>query len=253
MKRLLLIAVCVLVSTSLFATEYDAPMQLYKPNYFIAGGPKDQVKFQISAKYNLIYPSDLGFWIGYTQRSFWALYDKSSPFRETNYEPEFFWRAEVGKLLPYLGLIDYIQLSPIFHRSNGRDGLESRGMNTYYGEIQLSVGDVICTGVVLKAFGYYNISRRNPDLPDYLGYCEGEAFIQLKSATVPLLQKERLYIRGGGNYKTDKGWLEGGFRVRIITSVFQPYLYVQVFHGYGESMIDYNKKDTAVRVGIMIE
>ena len=49
--------------------------------------------FQISPKIKLwqdILDRDMDLWLGYTQRSFWQVYNTvdSSPFRETNYEPE---------------------------------------------------------------------------------------------------------------------------------------------------------------------
>jgi hypothetical protein len=65
--------------------------------------------------------------------------------------------------------------------------------------------------------------------------------------------KEKIYIRGGGNHETKKGWIEGGAKIRLVTTLFQPFLYVQVFHGYGEAMINYDKTDTAVRVGLIFE
>ncbi len=52
-----------------------------------------EVAFQISMKVKLwqdILGKDADLWFGYTQRSFWQFYnvEDSSPFRETNYEPE---------------------------------------------------------------------------------------------------------------------------------------------------------------------
>ncbi|MFN2410341.1 MAG: phospholipase A, partial [Halomonas sp.] len=56
----------------------------------------NELKFQFSAKVNLaedVLWGDYGdLYFGYTQRSWWQAYntDDSSPFRETNYEPEVF-------------------------------------------------------------------------------------------------------------------------------------------------------------------
>lgn len=254
MKKLFLILFLLIIIPA-FAKTYESPMQIYKPNYFIAGDKEDQVKFQVSAKYNLIYPSNLGFWIAYSQKAFWNLYDDSAPFWEFNHEPEVFYAFESKKNI--FGwdtkLLDRIQVSPIYHRSNGRDGLESRGMNIYYGEIQLSVGQVYNFGVVGKYFNYYGYSAKNKDIPDYLGYSEGEVFFQLKSRTVEFFDKEKIYVRGGGNHETKKGWVEGGLKVRLVTTLFQPFFYVQVFHGYGEAMVNYDKKDTAIRFGFIFE
>ena len=52
-----------------------------------------EVKFQVSMKVKLwqdVLGKDVDLWFGYTQQSFWQFYNfsDSSPFRETNYEPE---------------------------------------------------------------------------------------------------------------------------------------------------------------------
>jgi outer membrane phospholipase A len=239
----------------LMAAEYESPMMIYKPNYFIAGDKDDQVKFQVSAKYNLIYPSNIGLWVAYTQKAFWRLYDDSAPFWEFNHEPELFYMFESKKNIFNIdtGVLDHIQLAPIYHKSNGRDGLDSRGMNLYYGEIQLSVGKIYNFGVVAKAFKYYSVSKKNEDIDQYIGNAEGEVFFQLKSKNTEFFDKEKIYIRGGGNHESGKGWLEGGVKDRLITTLFQPFFYVQVFHGYGEAMVNYDKKDTAIRVGLVFE
>jgi phospholipase A1 len=242
------------VKTS-YGSEYESPMQIYKPNYFIFGDNQDQVKFQISAKYNLIYPSDIGLWLGYTQKAFWHLYSSSSPFWEFNHEPEIFYCYNSKKnifdySIPY---IDYITLSPFWHKSNGRDGEFSRSINCYYGEVQASVGQKINIGTIIKVFGYYNKAEENPDIAKYMGYTEGTLFITLKSQNTQFFDKEYLYIKGGGNFKSQKGWYEAGLKIRLLTTLFQPFFYLQFFQGYGETMVNYNKKDTALRAGLIFQ
>jgi len=254
MKKLIL-CLFILFPINLLANVYDSPMKIYKPNYFIAGDREDQVKFQVSAKYNLFYPSSIGWYVAYTQRAFWNLYNDSAPFWEFNHEPEIFFLFESNNN-PFgwnTGILDHIQLSPIFHRSNGKDGLDSRSMNLYCGEVQVSIGQVYNTGLVLKGFNYYSTSSKNKDIDQYLGFGQAELFFQLKSKTVEFFDKEKIYIRGGGNFESKKGWLESGLKVRLVTSKIQPFFYIQVFHGYGEAMVNYDKKDTAVRFGLIFE
>ena len=233
----------------IYAETYIDPMSMYKENYFITGNKTDQTVWQVSAKYKLIHKVDL--YAGYTQKSFWATSEDSSPFKESNYQPEVFFKLDEQNNIfdSDLGIIDYIQISPAYHCSNGRDGQESRGINLYYGQIQLSYGEVYNFGVNIKGFNYYSKSRRNKDIADYKGYYEADVFFKLRSKDVQYLDKEELHVKFGSS--KDKGWICGEFQTRIISTYIQPKLFIQVWHGYGEFLIDYNKKETSVRGGII--
>ena len=254
MKKAILFLI-LMYSTAGMASVFQTAIQPYQPVYFVAGDKEDQVKFQVSAKYSLIFPSTIGLYAAYTQKAWWKLYDESSPFYEFNHEPELFWIFESKKNFMNLdtGYLDYFQVAPIYHKSNGRDGEGSRSINCYYARAQFSVGEVYNFGIVAKIFGYYSKAIENKDIEKYQGYVEGEAFFQLKSRAVEYFDKEKIYIKGGGSISDRKGWIEGGIRVRIVTTVFQPFFFVQAYHGYAEKLIDYNKKDTAIRAGITFE
>ena len=80
-------------------------------------GAQTEMEFQISAKERLL---DSKFYFGYTQKSFWQAYDfaNSSPFRETDYNPELFYRTggtsvDFGKWEMDIGFE---------HESNGQSG-----------------------------------------------------------------------------------------------------------------------------------
>jgi outer membrane phospholipase A len=267
MKKLLLLFI-VLFSISVVAKEYESPMSIYKENYFICGDKEeDQVKFQVSAKYGILYPSNIGLYVAYTQLSSWHIFDKSSPFYDNNYQPEIFFKFESNNN-PFninLGIIDYIQASPIYHCSNGRDGDNSRSINTWYGQIQLSYGEVYNIGLNLKGFNYYGHSAKNKDIQDYRSYYEASIFFKIRSKSVQFLDKEELHFKFGGydrsdyrDYKEsqkDKSMIRGWFcveaQVRIMTSFIQPKFFIQYYHGYSEFMIDYNKKTNAVRFGLV--
>lgn len=266
-KNLNLIQILILFFILLFCfpifsedKKYESPMTIYKDNYFIIGDAEAQTKFQVSAKYALFYPTNTGIYAGYTQICWWKTYEKSSPFYETNYMPELFFNFESGNnlfgdiILPF---IDYIQISPIFHKSNGRDGLESRGINLYYSQIQCSIGKIYNIGFNLKLFNYYNQSRRNEDIEKYMGYYDADIFFKIKSKNVQFFDKEELHFKFGGYDKSDfdqkdyTGWYCIETQFRIITSYIQPKLFIQYYNGYGEFLIDYNKKEDFVRVGLV--
>jgi outer membrane phospholipase A len=252
MKKFLHVLMMCIISSVLYAGEYESPMSLYKDNYFIAGNVKDQVKVQLSAKYNVLYPSETGLFFGYTQLSNWFVYQGRDKFY-TMYNPEFIYRFESGKnifndyAIPY---IDYFQVSPIAHSSTGVEDEDHRSINTYYGQIQLSAGDVLNVGFNVQYFRYYTISADNPDINKYKKNYTADIFIKIRSKSVEYLDKEELHIKLGGNPR-GYGFYCIEAKFRIITSKFQPKIFCQFFNGYDEFMVFYNKKETSIRGGFV--
>src|SRR5688572_25406681 len=67
------------------------PMYVYPATYSKDfHGNETELVFQLSGKWR-VFGSD--FYLAYTQKSFWQFVngDRSSPFRETNYDPEVFY------------------------------------------------------------------------------------------------------------------------------------------------------------------
>jgi len=264
MKKFLIL-LFLTISTILYAEDsiYQSPMSLYKDNFFIGGDKEDQVKLQLSAKYNIFYPSNSGLYLGYTQTSKWICYEKRDTFY-TAYQPEIFLAFESGNNIfdnAVIPFVDYLQVSPINHISNGTEGNNHRGMNIYYGQIQMSYGEVVNIGFNFKGFNYYNKSKRNLDIADYKGHTETGIFIKIKSKNTFLLDKEELWLRFGGFEKSPdslesnktlrKGWycIEG--RVRLFTSYIQPRLFFQYYKGYNEVLQDYNQDTKSIRFGFV--
>jgi outer membrane phospholipase A len=261
MKKLLTIILLLTLAIPVISKEYEYPMSLYKENYFAFGDKDANVKFQISAKYNVFYPSSTGIYFAYTQRSKWALgQEPSSPFKESNYMPEVFYKLEsknniFGNI--DLKLIDYIQLSPIYHCSNGRDGEESRSMNTSYGQIQISVGEKYNFGINAKYFRWY----QKKELEKYLGHYETDIFFKFKSTNIFLLDKEELHFKFGGYEKADYnswdnekktyGWYTVEGRFRIFTTIIQPQIFIQYYNGYAQWLINYYEKEKSLRIGLV--
>lgn len=226
-----------------------SPVSVYKWNYVIFGNLDDQVKAQMSLKYEFI--KDTGIFLGYSQIMFWDLYEKSSPFNDINFNPDVFWN--------YGSKLNFFQLGLWEHKSNGKPGLSSRAWDRSYAQFLVSVGNHFNAGLDIKAFYYLRIAEENEDIEDYTGYYEAKIFFRfIESSAGNFTENEEIYFRGGtgkGNYGFDvnKGWIEAGLKFRLLFWSLQPHFFIQGFYGYGESLAEYNKKDLAVRAGFLIK
>ena len=92
---------------------------------------KFQLSFKLSLMDDLLLEND-HLYFGYTQLAYWQAYnnDSSSPFRETNYEPEIFWR--LTRPTQRFGFSSQEIDVGVVHESNGRSQLLSRSWNRVY-------------------------------------------------------------------------------------------------------------------------
>ena len=96
--------------------------------------------------------------------------------------------------------------------------------------------------VWMRAFDQSGEDDDNPDISDYMGY--GDLKMQYRFNDQQTLSGTfRL------NPKTGKGAMEVGYTFPIKGKLK---MYAQGFHGYGESLIDYNKKQTGIGLGLML-
>ena len=105
-----------------------------------------EAKFQISLKIKLwqgILGTKTDLWFGYTQLSLWQVYNKdfSSPFRETNYEPEMLLNFRTDTDLFGLMRNRFIQVG-LNHQSNGRGRAPLEELEPVRGELRLREGCV---------------------------------------------------------------------------------------------------------------
>ncbi|MDX7999939.1 phospholipase A [Xenorhabdus sp. Reich] len=205
---------------------------------------KDEASFQISFGFPLlrgIAGKDSLFGASYTQRSWWQFSNKkeSSPFREINYEPQLFlaWLTDYEFAGWHLREIE----TGFNHQSNGRSGETSRSWNRLYARFMVQNGN---WQVDFKP--WYRLpesSRRddNPDMNRYMGH------YRLK---VGYIWGDSVFT-AQGRYNWNSGYGSGvlGWSYPLSKHVR---LYTQLFTGYGESMIDYNFKQTRFGIGVML-
>ena len=204
-----------------------------------------EAEFQLSFKMKLwenMFGGRSALWLGYTQQSFWQFYnaDLSRQFRETNYEPELIWSIPTD--YEFLGLRGRLFALGLVHQSNGRGDPLSRSWNRAYVLAALERGPF-----VLQIKPWYRFSEdddNNPDISDYVGAAEFLAFYKWQDQVTTTLRLRT-------TFKTDPGWGSGQLDMRFpITSELRGY--VQVFSGYGESLIDYNFRKTSVGIGVSV-
>ncbi|MCA1797529.1 MAG: phospholipase A [Geobacteraceae bacterium] len=211
-----------------------------------------EVKFQFSFKFpvwrNIIGDADL--WAAYTNLSFWQAYNKShsSPFRETNHEPEVFLSKKND--LQVIGFTNTENRIGAVHQSNGQNGQESRSWNRVYLQMIFERDNLILT---FKP--WYRIPESdedgpddptgddNPDIDDYLGYGEIRALYKWDEHIFSLMLRNNL--RSGDN----RGAVELGWTFPVTEGING---YLQYFNGYGESLIDYNSSVNRIGIGFTV-
>lgn len=218
-----------------------APLQAVDPDKTLV---KPEVTFQLSFKARLwrdIFGQDLTLWAAYTQRSFWQLYnfDDSSPFRDTNYEPELL--LTLGTRLDLLGLnLRFVQAG-INHQSNGQSEPLSRSWNRIVANIGLERGRF---SLLLK--GWVRVPDAdddNPGMTHYLGCGEIRGFCFIGKHRLGVMLRDNL------NFRENRGAVQLEWSFPMFAMVAG---YVQYFLGYGESMLDYDHKVHRIGIGFIL-
>ncbi len=266
--------------------KHSPPIRPYRPSYILlatynntpnentqldvdpdAKADSKEVKYQISGKARIIPDGFLGehidVWLAYTQTSFWQLYNSafSSPFRDTNYEPEgiITWRTNYD--LFDLGLLNGRMINLGFdHQSNGRARPSSRSWNRVYAEFGFEkVFNRTNRESGRNEFNLYikpwfripesTGSDDNPDIDAYLGYGEILGVYYWRDHRFEIMFRNNLRINRnkgavqlGWSFPLPFHWLAHD---RISG-------YIQYFNGYGESLLDYNASSNRIGIGVML-
>jgi len=226
----------------------DVNNEPYQPLFdaFAEEGDFDEVeaKFQLSFKGRLLTTDDRrwGLWFAYTQQSQWQLYseDISRPFRETNYMPELFgsFRPDVE-----LGSFRWSVLNFGYtHQSNGRADPISRSWDRLFVEAGIERDNFAIVARAWTRIEESNQEDDNPDITDYLGYGQVTVLYRLRDNTFTLM--------GRGNLDTGKGAAQFSWTSRPLLGPMRAHL--QLFSGYGESLIDYDWNQTTIGLGVTL-
>jgi len=204
-----------------------------------------EADFQISLKVKVVenlFASRADLWVAYTQQSYWQLYNASysRPFRETNYEPEMMLVVPTDYSL--LGLKGRFVSLGFLHESDGQSGALSRSWNRIYADFGFERGNF-----ALMLRPWYRIPENssnddNPDIVDYMGHGDVVAVYKMGEHTFSLMLRNMLH----GDYR---GTVELGYSFPLVGRLKG---YIQLFNGYGQSLLDYNHSQTTIGVGFML-
>lgn len=206
-----------------------------------------ELKFQLSFKTKVaqnLFGDNGDVWVGYTQSSRWQAYNAeiSRPFRETNYEPEamLVFRNNYS-LLGWRGRLFGVGLN---HQSNGQSDPLSRSWNRVVFDIGLDRGD---WALMLRPWYRIKEDRKddnNPHIDDYIGRGDATLVWHKDGHEVALMARHSLRSGDRAHGAVQLDW---GFPINNLLRG-----HLQVFDGYGESMIDYNHRATYVGLGISL-
>ena len=196
-----------------------------------------------------IFDTDASVAFGYTNQSHWQAFNSklSSPFTETNHEPELFL------VLPYkknfAGFNQRGAIVGISHQSNGRTPPFSRSWNRVYVDFLFEKQN---TYFSFKT--WYRIPEEekedvlqaegddNPDIGDFMGNFELTAFHKRGGHSYSAMVRHNLSSKQRGALQIDYDF--------PISDKLK--LTAHLFTGYGESLINYNRYVNRVGIGFRL-
>jgi outer membrane phospholipase A len=238
--------------------EQEQALSRDEPMYFVVGAAADTehdviARFQLSFKYRIFDPGGFlgreltparNLYFGYTQTSLWNWSAESAPFEDTTYRPSLFWQdVSSGR-----GLVPDAWRFGFEHASNGQAEERSRSVNMAFLRpvwwTELGGREL----VVAPKFIAYLAKSDNPDIGDYYGHAEW--LLRYGSETSWLLESR---LRGTS---ARRGSIELNLSYPVRAALFYRaggFIYLQYFQGYGESLLDYNRRaEPTLRLGLAI-
>lgn len=244
----------------------DFGVKPYKVNYILPLGYREgdyksyvrtdsyksvEAELQVSLKLKVgsdLFGLDEIYYASYTHQAFWQLYAKSSPFRETTYNPELF------VIFPILDDDSVLKMKSLkvayAHRSNGQGsnedliypagyenpGNRSRSINYLYTTLTLQHKTLVTD--IEAWLPIPGSDDDNPDIMDYTGYSSVKFSY--------FVDKHMITLMGRANITTGLGAIETTYSYPVMDGA---YFYAKFFSGYVESLIDYDNYITKFSIG----
>lgn len=204
-----------------------------------------ELKFQLSFKTKILQSflwdkADL--WVAYTQISHWQIYNTqlSRPFREINYQPEVIINFPVK--FNFLGFKTRMLGLSLNHESNGKGYPLTRSWNRI----------IFMAGLERKNLNIYirpwivvpEKNGDNPDISEYIGNGDLTVIYSKNKSILSFVGTNNFGINGKLRGGASMSWsypIKGNLKGLL-----------QVTQGYGNSLIDYNKNQTTVGIGVSL-
>lgn len=192
-------------------------------------------------------------WFGYTQQSNWQLFsgDISRPFRTTDHAPEFTYIHPTSAELPGGWRLRYTGLS-LIHQSNGQSEPLSRSWNRTI----LSAGlekdkDFVLTGELWNRLSENAEDDDNPDISDYVGRAQVAGYWNVnQNNTLGVTVRHTLRANTRGSVRLE--WLRDLSGTGVAGGRSGLRFHAQLFSGYGDSLVDYNRQRTVLTLGLSL-
>ena len=226
-----------------------------------------EIKFQVSIRVPVIenvFGSDADLYTAYTSKALWQAFNSeaSSPFRDINHEPELFvlWPTHWS-----LGPMRSRAMTFGFnHHSNGRTNtaLTDESGDVVYESASRSWNRLML-GVYFEQKNFlwhlqtwYRIPEEakedpdqatgddNPDIEDYLGHFELTVQHRISDRYTSTMM-----LRNNLKQEDNHGAVQWDMTFPLARKLDG---IVQVFHGYGDSLLDYDSRNTRIGIGFTL-
>lgn len=192
-------------------------------------------------------------WFGYSQQSNWQLFsgDLSRPFRTTDHEPELVYIYPTDLSLPAGWRWRYSGIS-LNHQSNGQPLPLSRSWNRALLMAGVESGNTFqIQGKLWYRLPENSADDDNPDIADLVGRAEVAAYWNVNpDHTLGMTVRHSLRANANGSVKLEWLYKLGSNGQSASPSGLR--LHTQLFTGYGDSLVDYNRQRTVLSVGLSL-
>jgi phospholipase A1 len=189
-------------------------------------------------------------WFSYSQQSYWQLFnnDLSRPFRATDHEPEITYIFPIDTALGKGWQLRYLGISAN-HQSNGQSLPLSRSWNRVITRAGMEYGNTFSINASLwQRMPEDAATDDNPDIADLVGRAEiSGAWNVNPDNTLAMTVRHSLQANANGSIRLS--WLR---KVSNSTNRSALRFHTEIFSGYGDTLLDYNRKRTVLSMGLTL-